>query len=171
MAESHRTVVAGMGNVLRGDDGVGIQVLRELEESGLDGNATLVDAGSNLFSQMDMIEGASKLVLVDAVCGGGEPGSVYRFTPDDVDAEEKTFVSVHEIGLLDELEMLRNLNKLPRDVVIIGVEPAEMGWSTGLSETVASRLPDIVDAVKREIRDDCQPPETSGCVAAEEVAQ
>ncbi len=164
-------VVAGMGNVLRGDDGVGIQVLHALQESGLDESAILVDAGSNLFSQMDVIEAASKLVLVDAVCGGGEPGSVYRFTPGDVDAEEKVFVSVHDIGLLDELDMLRNLNKLPPEVVIIGVEPAEMGWGTELSETVASRLPDIIEAVKREICADCQPSEQSGRVRVEEVAQ
>jgi hydrogenase maturation protease len=152
VSHSKRVVVVGVGNILLKDEGIGVHVARALQEMDIaspDGEAEVVDGGTSP-DAFDAAEGADKLIIVDAVQGGGEPGTVYRFRPDDVSAEPKLLTSLHDLGLLDSLRMMEILGSQPRETVIIGVEPAEVDWGLELTPALRQKLPEIVRRVMEE---------------------
>jgi len=145
-------VIVGVGNVLLKDEGIGVHVVRALQEmdlASLSGEVEVVDGGTSP-DAFDTAEGADKLIIVDAARGGGEPGTIYRFAPDDVSGEPKFLASLHDLGLLDSLRMMEAVGDPPRDTVIIGVEPAEVDWGLELTPALRGRLPDVVRIVVEE---------------------
>jgi hydrogenase maturation protease len=147
-----RTVIVGVGNVLLKDEGIGVHVVRALKEMNLaclDGEVEVVDGGTSP-DAFDTAEGADKLIIVDAARGGCEPGTVYRFAPDEVSGGPKLLYSLHDLGLLDSLRMMEAVGDPPRDTVIIGVEPAEVDWGLDLTPTLMGKLPDVVRLVVEE---------------------
>ncbi|HID94934.1 MAG TPA: hydrogenase maturation protease [Candidatus Latescibacteria bacterium] len=150
MAQKAKPVVLGVGNLLLRDEGIGVHVIERLQEMGFDDEADLVDAGTAVFDYLELLETATKLIIVDAVVAGGEPGSVYRVDLSGVDLYSSggSYLSLHELGLLDSL---RWLNRRPDEVIIIGVEPKDMGWGIGLSPEVEAKMPRILQKVIKEI--------------------
>ena len=144
--------VVGIGNVLLKDEGVGVHVARALREAvGTDrADIDIIDGGTSP-DVLLLVEGVHKLILVDAVKGGGAPGSIYRFHPDDIVSEEKYVISVHQIGLLDSLRMLEYSGSKPDSIVIIGIEPKEIDWGLDLSTELNEKLPQIVKMVMDEL--------------------
>jgi hydrogenase maturation protease len=144
-----KMAIVGVGNLLLMDEGVGVHVVQELERRHLPSNVLVIDGGTS----PDALAYASevdKLVIVDAVRGGGEPGTVYRLTPDDIDESDRNPLSLHEWDLMDSLKLSRYWTE-DIEVVIIGVEPAQMEWGMDLSPEVQARLPRIVEVVLREV--------------------
>ena len=149
MSSSRRTVIVGVGTVLLKDEGIGVHVVRALQEMNLaspNGEVEVVDGGTSP-SAFDTAEGADKLIIVDAARGGGEPGTVYRFAPDEVSSGPKLLYSLHDLGLLDSLRMMETVADPPRETVIIGVEPAEVDWGLELTPTLRGKLTDLVRLV------------------------
>ncbi len=96
-------------------------------------------------------EAGDKLVIIDAVKGGNEPGTIYRFHPQDVPLEAPQALSAHDLGVEQSLKLMALAGSQPREVVIIGVEPAEIDWGTELSAGLQNKMPEIVNIVLREI--------------------
>ena len=145
-------MIVGVGNVLLKDEGIGVHVVRALQEmslASLSREVEVVDGGTSP-DAFDTAEGADKLIIVDAARGGGEPGTVYRFAPDEVSGEPRFLTSLHDLGLLDSLRMMESLGNPPRDTVIIGVEPAEVDWGLELTPILRGKLPDVVRLVAEE---------------------
>lgn len=151
-ADIMRIVILGVGNVLLKDEGVGIHVIHALQDSLLptDIELEIIDGGTSP-NVLHLLERADKLIIIDAVAGGGEPGSVYRFRADDIIPEGKHIVSLHQIGLLESLKVMEYMGGRPKDMVIIGVEPKEMGWGLELSSELEQKVPQIINAVLEEI--------------------
>ena len=141
---SMRAVVVGIGNELLGDDGVGIHVIRELEKRGVLSATTLIEAGTAVDMLWDEIVGAGKVIVVDAVKGGGPPGSVYRYL-------YGVTQSGHEVGLRDKLVALELMGCTLPQVVVIGIEPERVEFGAGLSSCLRNRLSAVVDIVLEEI--------------------
>ena len=152
MDNRHRVAVVGIGNVLLKDEGVGVHVARALREAvGTDrADIDIIDGGTSP-DVLLLVEGVRKLILVDAVKGGGAPGSIYRFHPDDIVSEERYVISAHQIGLLDSLRMLEYSGSKPDSIVIIGIEPKEIDWGLDLSTELNEKLPQIVKMVMDEL--------------------
>jgi len=147
-----RIVIVGVGNVLLKDEGIGVHVVRALQEMSLaspNGEVEVIDGGTSP-SAFDSAEGADKLIIVDAARGGCEPGTIYRFAPDEVSGGPKLLYSLHDLGLLDSLRMMESVGNPPRETVIIGVEPAEVDWGLELTPTLMGKLPDVVRLVVEE---------------------
>ena len=78
----------GVGNVLLKDEGIGVHVARTLSKAiGSRTDLDIIDGGTSPDTFM-LLENADKLIIIDAVNGGGSPGSVYRFCPDDITTAE-----------------------------------------------------------------------------------
>lgn len=143
-------VVLGIGNMLLGDDGVGVHVLRALlaeQDAGLPPDTDLVDGGTGGLSLLQIVRDTSALVLVDAVDVGAEPGSVHVLTGDDLYAG-LVRLSVHQLGASDLLSAARLIGGLPAQVVLVGVQPASLEPDVRLSPAVQAALPAAVDAVR-----------------------
>lgn len=147
-----RTVVVGFGNLLMGDDGVGIHVVRELEARGVPDGVELVDGGVASLEVLATLPPAGEVVIVDALTGGGRPGDVYRLTPADlVPAEGPPAFSLHEFTLVQSLVLLARLGPLP-PMVIYGVEPATMEPGMELSPPVAAAATKVAELILERIR-------------------
>ncbi len=145
--------MVGVGNVLLSDDGAGVHLVHRLAERIDDSDVAIVDAGTvpELFLLAD--ERIKKLIFVDAARGGGLPGSIYRFTLDDLEASSGLPVSLHDLTLLDNLRLSELLGRRPESVIIIGIEPATTDFGIQLSLEVEEALPKAIELVLKEIEE------------------
>ena len=144
-------LVLGVGNVLRQDEGVGVHAVRELAKGAVGEWAALVDGGTAVFQALSGWSEITKLVVVDALRAGREPGSISRVSLREVADRAAPALSEHEHGLLDALGLLQQSGLRVGEVVIYGVEPAETGWGTELSETVQDSLLQLAARLEEEL--------------------
>ncbi|MEE8620362.1 MAG: HyaD/HybD family hydrogenase maturation endopeptidase [Dehalococcoidia bacterium] len=140
--------VLGIGNTLLRDEGIGCHVANALAEIPLP-DVEIIDAGT-CPDVWQFIEDTDKLIIVDAVKGGGMPGQIYRFHPEDVTLEQKPLLSMHDIGLVDNL-ILMQLRQNIGETVIIGVEPKDINWGLELSAELQGKMSQIIDTVLSEL--------------------
>ncbi len=141
------TVILGVGNLLRADDGVGVHAIRALlARDGPEGVAVL-DGGTAPLDALAGVGPVDRLIVIDAADLGEPAGTIRVLRPDDLIPSEGESVSLHDLDLLWALEVLRATGEEPREIVIVGVQPESMSWSTELSPAVAARLDDILEAV------------------------
>jgi len=149
--ERSTTLVMGVGNLLRGDDGFGVTVLEAVSKRDVPEHVELLDAGTSIIDLMEELNGRRKVVVIDAVRGGQPPGTLYRFSPEDVAAEAVPADSLHQVGLLDTLRLAELVDCRPDEVVIIGVQPEDTGLKIGLTEAVAAAVARATEMVMTEI--------------------
>lgn len=143
-----RTAVMGAGNLLMSDDGVGVHVVQVLRtRKGLPGDVKLIDAGTAALDVLPLLDGIDRLIIVDAVKGGGAPGTVYQFSPDDISEEPSRRLSLHQISLLQALNTDKMLGASLPGIVIVGVEPKTISPGTGLSPEVQAAIEKVVETV------------------------
>ena len=147
-----RTAVIGVGNLLLKDEGVGVHVIQAMQEASLKskGELTIIDGGTCPDAFYLLPQGLDKLIIVDAVRGGGKPGTLYRFTPQDIVFRRGIVTSVHQLGVAEGLGLIEYTGLNPQDVVIIGVEPKEMDWGVEMSPELQQRVPQIIELVRKE---------------------
>lgn len=146
-------LIIGCGNLLRGDDGVGVHVVRELEKLSLPGKVKIIDAGTRSLDMLFQMEAEDKVVIIDAVKGGLEAGTIYRLTKEDLSSPEATPISLHEVKLEYALRMGDRIwgERSPREIVIFGVEAASLIQGIGLSPKVEECLPKLVNLILEEL--------------------
>jgi len=142
-------LVLGLGNVLLQDDGAGVQAVWALQKDPPPG-AIVVEVGTAILDVLPLLEGARRVLLIDAMQAGGTPGTVYQLSAGDVAARD-TRTSMHDIDLLGALALLPNRPKL--DITVLGIEPRTIGYGMELTEDVAAALPLVAAAAHRIVRD------------------
>lgn len=168
MTGIEQTAIVGIGNLLLKDEGVGIHVVNALQKMALPHNIKLIDGGTSP-ELMPYITDASRLIVIDAMETGDEPGSVYRLHLDELNIETARMTSTHEINLIAELKLMRLIGQALPETIIIGVQPGDMSLSTELSPQLEAKIPDIVRLVLREIGAD-QPEESLAATTCLEQA-
>jgi hydrogenase maturation protease len=146
--------VLGIGNTLMRDDGVGIHVIRDLQGRQMDrllpqGNIEILDGGTLGFLLVDRLAEADGIVVVDAANIGEAAGSVRVIDDADIDRflDDNPSLSVHEVGLVDLLQMMALSGQTPRLRALVGVQPETIGWGTEMSPAVAAGVPKASRAV------------------------
>jgi hydrogenase maturation protease len=142
------TLILGMGNLLLCDEGVGVHVARSLSRRDLPPNVAVVEAGTAFLDVLPDIEKADRILLIDAMEGGGAPGSVYR-VPFDQCQHPDMLASLHGLDLSRVFYMAGN-NRSP-EVTVFGIEPSRINWGTELSPVVAGILPAVEEAIFKEL--------------------
>jgi hydrogenase maturation protease len=146
-------VVLGLGNVICGDDGVGVAVVRALgERFDVPESVSLLDGGTLGLSLLGWLSGAEDVLLVDAIRSDAPPGTLVHLSGDDVAPAVRDRLSVHQIGVADLLDALRLLGTWPARMELVGLVPARLALGLGLSPDVEAALPALLDAVVAEIR-------------------
>lgn len=156
-----RVLVAGVGNILRGDDGFGPAVIRALEcalerDRNYGESVRLVETGTGGINLvLELLDGYDALVIVDAVDRDKPPGSLYILEPEvpkilSLSAWERHDVATdtHQVVPGQVLIIARAAGALPRIIRIVGCQPAETEeLSLALSPVVRETVPQAVDAV------------------------
>lgn len=153
---SDRAVIVGVGSILMGDDGVGPAAVGELRRRGLDDRAELIDAGLAFSEVLCDLDPSQPLIVLDAIRGSGEPGSVYRLSLNDLDAAQGAMahaVSLHEVSVLPALKIEALTGREFADVTIFGVEPGRLAWGDELSEPVAAAMDKLIEAVLKHVEE------------------
>ncbi|MBW2020412.1 MAG: HyaD/HybD family hydrogenase maturation endopeptidase [Deltaproteobacteria bacterium] len=151
-APPKRIVILGVGNMLLSDEGVGVHVANKLMEMSLPPGVEVVEGGTDGFGLMNVVTGADRLIVVDAVKGGAAPGSIYRFDINDAPAYPDMYkTSVHQIGILEVVHLSELIGKTP-ETTIIGVEPKSLDMGMELSPEVKAKLPKIIELILEEIK-------------------
>jgi len=147
--QGSKVAIIGIGNLLLGDEGVGVHVAQRLAEMIHSDDIQVIDAGTSpdIFGLVD----AQKVVIIDAARAGGVPGTIYRFELGDLNVNSEQPLSLHELSLLDGLRVLSFLNRRPESVVIIGIEPSTVDFRLELSPQVERKLPEVMRLIISEI--------------------
>jgi hydrogenase maturation protease len=150
--EPGRTVVIALGNPLMGDDGVGLAALDRLRAGWLlPATVALVDGGIWGMRLLPEIEDADRLLLLDAIDVGAEPGTLHVLQRDQIPRYLATKISPHQVDLQDVLALAELRGTLPRETVAIGLQPAAVEWSSEMSDAVRCRLDALTMAVVRQL--------------------
>jgi hydrogenase maturation protease len=144
------TLVIGFGNVLLSDDGAGVQLVEILRSDPGPCGVQFVDGGTLSFSLLSYIQDAKSMLVIDAADIHREPGTIGLFE----DAEMDGFLTsvrrrtVHEVGLIDLLDMARLQDCLPQRRALLCIQPLRIDWSEALSAPVEHALPEAARRAK-----------------------
>jgi hydrogenase maturation protease len=150
-------LVVGVGNVLMGDDGVGVRVVHEIRRRfHLPEGVEVLDGGTSGLELLSYFSDRELIIIVDAVKSGLPPGTVVKVEGEDVPARFMTKISPHQLGLSDVLAAARISEKLPKKMALFGIEPKRVELRLDLSEEVEMNFEKLIDTVRNEL-------EHSGC--------
>ncbi|MGE2718600.1 hydrogenase maturation protease [Mycolicibacterium celeriflavum] len=143
-----RILVAGLGNIFLGDDGFGPEVMRCVPADLAGPDVHVRDYGiGGMHLAYDLLDGWDALVLVDAVPGRGQPGTLHVFEADLENARAATGLDAHAMDPAAVFASLNALGGTPPYTVVIGCEVDRVDEGIGLSDAVASAVPGAVAAI------------------------
>ncbi len=157
-------LVLGLGNLLLEDDGVGLELLRQLRDRlGPLPGVDFVDGGTQGVALLGVLEGRRSLLILDAVSRGAapgnpEPGGVVRIDDPLAVATPQDF-GAHGASASGLLAAARLIGELPERIALVGVVPAAMSTGVGLSDVVRDAIPVAANLASEVLLDMCEPGE------------
>ena len=148
-----RAVVLGIGNTILTDEAAGVRSVELLEQRyQVPDNVLVIDGGT---SGMEMIEDLSDLdflIVIDVVKTGAAPGTVVKIAGDEIPVFFRRKLSPHQIALPDVLASLELLDAMPKEIVVLGVEPISLELGMEMTPTIAEQVPVLVEMAVAELR-------------------
>ncbi len=148
----HETVVIGIGNPLMGDDGIGLAALQRIQAWEFEPLVERVDGGTWGMNLLQFIEEARRLLVLDAIEAGLDPGALVTLEGDEIPRFLSTKLSPHQIDLREVLALAELRGTLPEEVVAIGIQPGRVEMSERLSPEVETHLDDMVERCVERLR-------------------
>ena len=140
-------LVLGMGNILRGDDGIGVHAMRRLAGERPE-MADFLELGTSLADSFSVLERYDHVVALDAVSGGGAPGSLYWLSRENIVRLRKQRLTLHDGDLLASLDIANMRGFCPK-LHVAGMEPLRVDeWTLELSAPVRAAFPAYLDMVR-----------------------
>jgi hydrogenase maturation protease len=137
--------VVGLGNLLFGDEGFGVEAMRSLEASGTyPESVSFVDGGTQGLYLLDYFESCDRLLVFDSIIPREFEPRVYQYRNDELPAFIHRKMSSHQMGLSELLGVARLHDKLPGEIVLIGAPPQNLDLGSGLSDVMRRHLEEAV---------------------------
>lgn len=148
-----RILIAGIGSVLLGDDGIGPYVVRSLEANYVfDEDVEIEDLGTPALDLIDHIAGLDGLIVVDAVENGKEAGTVTLYRKPELTQQAPSMrLDPHSPALSDALWAAEFYGSAPREVLLVGVSAGSFEGGCELSEPVRASVEQVIREVLREV--------------------
>jgi hydrogenase maturation protease len=144
-----RILIAGLGNLLLRDDGVGVHAVRRFQQQ-TPKSYRAAEVGCAVLDVLPLFEWADKILLIDAMTAGSSPGTIYRVAAvEDLD-DGAVPNSLHELSIVQALRMIRK-NPLP-EATIIGIEPEIIDYGLELSPIVEAALDQVLETGREIIQ-------------------
>lgn len=140
--------IIGIGNLVRQDEGVGVHLLKVLETQ-LPPEIELLDGGTGGLALLDHVENAEKLLILDAVDDGRQPGEVVVWRQEQVPYFVAGKMSVHQVGFAEVLNLAKFRGNYPGEIAVVGIQPQTLDWGTELTEPVKAAIPAAVAEVMK----------------------
>jgi len=145
-------LVLGVGNLVMGDDGVGVTVVQKLRRDyQLPPEVKVMDGGTLGLDILPHLEGIERLILVDALETGGVAGTRIRLANAEIPLALLSKLSAHQMGLRDLLTVSELMGHAPSEMVLLGVQPgcSEMGF--GLTPAVEAQVDNLLENILAEL--------------------
>jgi hydrogenase maturation protease len=142
--------IIGIGNILLKDDGIGVHTINELKKENLGSTVTLIDGGTSTFDMLPYFTDYKNIIIIDALRSELTPGTIYKILPSDLLNYKKENLSLHDVQIFDILKIANLMGSTP-DVVIYGVEPYDLSEGLGISDTIKTIIPNLIELIKNEI--------------------
>jgi hydrogenase maturation protease len=150
---SGTTLILGVGNIIMGDEGFGVHVVRRLREVGLPPDVKVEEGGVGGFNLLGSLEGVRRVILVDIMMVDIASGEVCLFRPGPGFREPgKNIVSFHQVGVLELVQMWGLLGYEP-EIFFLVTRPEKLEWSTELTPTVDAAATKAVKLLGEICRD------------------
>jgi hydrogenase maturation protease len=147
------TLILGVGNVIMGDEGFGVQVARELKDAALGDGVRVEEGGVGGFNLLGVLEGVRRVIVVDVMNTDLPPGEVLLFKPGpDFIEPGKRIVSFHQVGVL-ELVQMWGLLGYQAEVFFLVTRPQRLEWSAELSPAARLAADKAVKLIKEISKD------------------
>lgn len=143
-------LVMGLGNLVMGDEGLGVAFARAMEKEDLPEYVTVMDGGTGGFHLMGHLEAHPKVILVDATMDGGVPGAIRLIRPRFASDFPKA-ISTHDIGLKDLIEGMQILGKMPDIYLFVVTIETIQPFYVGLTPEIEAVIPRVIQEVKQLI--------------------
>lgn len=145
-------LVLGVGNVLVGDEGVGVHIVQKMQEQEIPEGVDVVDGGTGGFHLLEYLRTYSRIILVDATRDGHPAGTVSQFSPKLV-SDFPASLGAHDIGLNDLISAAALLGPLP-EITVVTVSIKDLKPMTlELSRDVGLAIPEAIDLVHKILED------------------
>ena len=147
-----KTVVIGIGNDFRGDDGVGRYVARKLKEI-MPQKVDILEAAGEATELMGLWENKEKVILIDAVFSGAIPGTIYRYDgkTQPLPASQFESQSTHAFGVVQAIELAKTFNTLPQSLIFYGIEGSSFEMGAEISPKVIEAAENVIKSILEEI--------------------
>lgn len=152
-AQPHISVlVLGIGNLVMGDDGVGVMVAQQLQQGyRFPDNVEIMDGGTLGLDLLPKLENITNLLMIDAVETGHMAGTCVRLCGQELPVALETKLSPHQMGLKDLLAVSALMGHSPQEMVLIGVQPGSIEMEVGLTAEVEAQFETLVSNVLAEL--------------------
>ena len=136
------------------DEGVGVQVVRALEERyELPPELEVVDGGTSGLDLLPYIEGRERVLFVDAVNFRQDPGYIGVLENEEIPALFAAKESLHHLGLMDVLAAAKLLDVSPREICLIGIQPLRLDIGIELSELLQGKMDLLLDRIIAKLKE------------------
>ncbi|MCX8034021.1 MAG: HyaD/HybD family hydrogenase maturation endopeptidase [Thermodesulfovibrio sp.] len=140
--------IIGVGNILMQDEGVGPKVTEILKKNYIFEPAIeIIDGGTLGLDLLPYIEKYKKIIIIDVVEFGKEPGFIKILRGEEIPPYLKTKLSVHHVGVQDLLEVARLMGVMPEELVLVGIQPQSIDLGLDLTPTVADKLNLLIEQI------------------------
>ena len=145
-------LVLGIGNLVMGDDAVGVLVAQQLQQRyHFPAYVEVLDGGTLGLDLLPKLENITNLLMIDAVETGQGAGSCVRLYGEELPIALQTKVSPHQMGLKDLLAVSELTGHSPREMVLIGVQPGSIEMEIGLTPEVEAQFETLITMVLMEL--------------------
>ncbi|MEW5801656.1 MAG: HyaD/HybD family hydrogenase maturation endopeptidase [bacterium] len=152
MSEILPRLILGVGNILLKDEGIGVHTARKLQTMDLPSDVEILDGGTLGLSLLPYLEGRNRVILIDAIQAEGNPGDIYRFSPEGfAQFAGRTKFSFHQTSFFDVIQMAEHIIHHKPDVMVIAIQPKDISPGMELSPEIEARIPALIRLVMEEL--------------------
>lgn len=153
MAEKKKITIVGLGNILLEDEGFGVHFIRYIEgRYRFDDNVLLVDGGTLAYKLLDYICAADHVILVDAIKIDDTPGSIYRFTREEMELHMPPPTSAHEVEFMDVLYQADLMGELPETTFLCIVPESYGSMVLQMTDPMKKAFPHMEELLLAELK-------------------
>jgi hydrogenase maturation protease len=148
------TTVLGLGNILLKDEGVGVHAVNAIKERySFPPDVEVIDGGTLGLDLLPLIEKRDRILFVDAVDFGKEPGHIGVIDDDAIPSTLLAKMSVHHIGLSDVLFAAKLLDIKPSKLRLIGIQPQSLEVGLEMTECISGKMEAVISLILETLKE------------------
>jgi hydrogenase maturation protease len=146
--------ILGLGNILMSDEGIGVHTVNEFQNRySVPEYVEIVDGGAAGLDLIPFIEGREKVLMVDAVNFDREPGYIDVLENEAIPAKITTKASLHHLGLMDVLSIVKMSGNYPKDLCLIGIQPRSLELGLDMTPEIWDKKEELIERMIQKLRE------------------